>query len=179
MSSPQKAIFLDRDGTIIEDTHYPKDPNKVKLLAGAADALKQMSKLGFALGVVSNQSGVARGIISQEQFEAVHKRFKLLIEEHMIDIFHYGYCFHHPDDACDCRKPAIGMVPKQINGSPIDWDKSYIVGDRKSDLELADNLGAKGILVLTGMGEETAQAIGKDTYSTYAGLQEFVSSLKG
>lgn len=159
MAEPISAIFLDRDGTIIEDAHYARDPEKVVFIPGAMDALLELRKKGFSLFVVSNQAGVGRGIITDQQFKDVHARFAKELEAKNVKIDAYFYCFHHPDDPCHCRKPKTGMVPKSFEGRPIDFSKSYVVGDRDSDLELGRRLGSKPVLVLTGKGQKTAEEL--------------------
>jgi D-glycero-D-manno-heptose 1,7-bisphosphate phosphatase len=153
--SGRKAIFLDRDGTIIEDRHYPRDPAEVTLTPGALEGLRAMSEKGYLLFIVSNQSGVGRGIISDVQFRAVHERVCELLKAGGVDIASFGYCFHTPEDNCRCRKPAVGLIPKEHAGVRIDWTGSLVVGDKPSDLMLAEKLGAKGVLVATGYGEKT------------------------
>lgn len=153
------AIFLDRDGTIIEDQHYPKDPHKVVLLPNAVEGLKLMREKGYLLFVVSNQSGVGRGIIKDEEFRQVHEKFCELLKNSNVEIDEFNYCLHHPDDHCLCRKPKTGLIATSFKEQQIDLSKSFAVGDKICDLELADNLGAKGCLVLSGKGKDSLAAI--------------------
>jgi len=155
---PQRAIILDRDGTIIEDTHYPKDPGLVMLLPGAIAGLRRMMELGYRLFVVSNQSGVGRGIISSEEFWSVHKKVCELLLAERIAIAEFFYCFHKPEDACPCRKPNVGLVPLSHGGEKLEWKQGYVIGDTPADMGLADKIGAQGLLVLTGKGKETHRA---------------------
>lgn len=157
MITKQVAVFLDRDGTIIEDVHYPKDPNQIVLIPHAVEGLKLMREKGYLIFVISNQSGVGRGIISDEEFKSVHEKFCQLIKAAQVEVEGFGYCLHHPDDRCFCRKPQIELIPKTFNGQPILWSESFTVGDKLSDLELADNIGAQGCLVLSGKGRKTQQ----------------------
>ena len=159
MSRPVAAVFLDRDGTIIEDRHYMNDPSQVALLPGAAEALRLMAQKGYLLFVVSNQSGVSRGIINDEQFLAVHNRVGELLQQESCPIAEFAYCFHHPDDKCGCRKPQPGLVPQKFEGRDIDWLGSYTVGDKSCDVELAATIGGSGYLVLTGKGADTWKAL--------------------
>lgn len=159
MADPIQAVFLDRDGTIIEDSHYVRDPNDVHFIPGAMEGLLNLRSKNYFLFVVSNQAGVGRGIITDQQFKDVHAKFSKELEEKNVKIDAYYYCFHHPDDPCHCRKPKTGMVPKQFEGRPIDFSKSYVVGDRDSDLELGRRLGCQSVLVLTGKGEKTAEQL--------------------
>lgn len=160
--SGHPAIFLDRDGTIIEDQHYPRDPNAVVLTPGAANAMKAFEAMGYWIFVVSNQSGVGRGIISDDEFRAVHDRFTQLLREENVQVAEFAYCFHTPEDACKCRKPGTGLVPRVFKGQAIDWAKSIVVGDKSADIQLASKMGARGILVRTGHGETTLSEWDKD-----------------
>jgi histidinol-phosphate phosphatase family protein len=150
-----QAIFLDRDGTLIEDQHYPREASRVKLLPSVGEALKLLRSKGYLLFVVSNQSGVGRGLIQDHEFNAVHDRFQALLKEAGAEIAEFAYCFHRPDDECGCRKPKAGMVPKTYQGKELDWKQSVMIGDTLVDLTLADTLGAVGYLVLTGKGPDT------------------------
>ena len=149
------AAFLDRDGTIIEDAHYASRPDQVKLISGAAEGLKMLTRKGYLLFVVSNQSGVGRGLIQESEFLAVHARFCEVLQEQGIEIAEFAYCLHHPDDPCLCRKPKTGLVPRKYKGAVIDFTRSVVIGDRGSDVELGVQLGAKPILVRTGKGAST------------------------
>lgn len=162
------AIFLDRDGTIIEDTHYPRDPDLVSLTPNAAEGMRLMNKKGYFLFVVSNQSGVGRGIIKDFEFQAVHKKCCDLLKNEGVEVAQFAYCFHHPEDGCSCRKPGTDLVVRNFNNKPIDFANSFVVGDKLCDLELADNLHAQGVLVLTGKGKYTLAELQQlDRSSTY------------
>lgn len=149
------AAFLDRDGTIIEDAHYPKHPDQVRLLPGAVEGLKLLRRKGYLIFVVSNQSGVGRGLIQESEFLAVHRRFCEVLQQNGVEIAEFSYCLHHPDDPCLCRKPKTGLVPRKYQDQRIDFKHSVVIGDRDSDLELGVQLGAKSILVRTGKGAVT------------------------
>ncbi len=173
----QPAVFLDRDGTIIEDLHYPREPEKVRLCRNAIEGMKSVQSKGYLLFVVSNQSGVGRGIIKDHEFKAVHDKTCELLKAEGIEIAEFEYCFHKPSDECSCRKPEIGLIPKVWDGKGLDWAKSYTVGDKLCDLELGENIGASPYLVLTGKGQasfEELKAEGKiDRYKVVADLLEF------
>ncbi len=155
------AILLDRDGTLIEDTHYPRDPSKIRWLDGVPEALHLFQKTGYRLLVVSNQSGVGRGIISFDEFQAVHDRFHELVKSAAVSIDEYHYCFDHPKRKSLFRKPATGMIPHQWKGQAIDWTRSVAVGDRMSDLALGIAMGIPiSFLVRTGLGAKTEHEIG-------------------
>jgi D-glycero-D-manno-heptose 1,7-bisphosphate phosphatase len=153
------AVFLDRDGTIIEDLHYPREPEKVSLTPNASEGLRLMNSKGYLLFVVSNQSGVGRGIIKDNEFKAVHEKTCELLKAQNVEIAEFAYCFHLPEDHCSCRKPKPGLVLPQFQGHPIDFARSFVVGDKECDLELADNIRASGNLVLTGKGAGTRERL--------------------
>lgn len=170
------AVFLDRDGTICVERDYPREPDRVALLPGAAEALRLLRAKGFLLFVVSNQSGVARGIIRPEEFEAVHRRVLALLDAAGAPVDGFGYCLHGPGDGCACRKPKTGLIPEAIAGHPVDRQGSYSVGDKACDLELGDALGARGCLVLTGHGVSTQAEVG-ERYPVYPDLLAMAHSV--
>lgn len=147
------AVLLDRDGTINEDTGYLSDPRKVRLLDGAAHAIKRLNHASVKVVVVSNQSGVGRGYFKNSQLSAVNKRLKELLKKEGARIDGIYCCPHRPDENCGCRKPSTGLASKAALKHSIDLTRSYVVGDKATDVELARNAGAKAILVLTGDGE--------------------------
>ncbi|MEZ4587069.1 MAG: HAD-IIIA family hydrolase [Gemmatimonadales bacterium] len=151
---PDPAVFLDRDGTIIEDTGFVRDPASVKLIPGAAQAIARLAAAGYRIVVVTNQSGIARGLISMEQYRQVADRFLELLDEAGAGVTATYLCPHHPtvDGACECRKPALGNYRLAALEHDLDLTHSVWVGDRMTDLEPARAFLARGILVLTGRG---------------------------
>jgi len=176
-----KAAFVDRDGTIFEDKGYPRDPNTVELIPGSAEALRLLRKKGYLLFVVSNQSGVGRGIIQDHEFKAVHARCCELLQSEGVEIEEFGYCFHLPEDDCQCRKPNPGLITRVCRGEKIELSKCFTVGDRRCDLFLAKGIGAKGFLVLTGVGKETVKELEAENpgqaYPVYANLLEVAKNI--
>ena len=153
------AVFLDRDGTINEDTGYIDSPERLIIIDGVSSAIRELNSRGFKVVIITNQSGVARGYFTKEAVDAVNKRLEeILIKEgaHIDGIY---YCPHHPDDNCECRKPRTGLLQMAKDDLDIDFKKSYVVGDKLSDVEIAQNIGSKGILVLTGMGKDERKKI--------------------
>ncbi len=154
-------VFFDRDGTLIEETGYLSDPGDVKEIPGAAESLRRLSREGYALAVVSNQAGLAKGKFGKEQMDAVHRAFVDLFRANGVEFAAVEYCPHHPEGsvgeyriACGCRKPSAGMAKKVLDriekpGSYTIW----VVGDKMIDILMGRNLGAKTILVATGYGE--------------------------
>jgi UDP-glucose 4-epimerase len=142
------AIFLDRDGTINEDPGYLSDPSMVKLLPGAGEALARLKKAGYLLIVVSNQSGVARGLIPLEKLALIHQRMDELLAPFGAKIDHYELCTHHPDEQCECRKPKPRLLLDSGARLGVDFSRSYMVGDRDSDIGAGKAAGCKAAVFL-------------------------------
>jgi histidinol-phosphate phosphatase family protein len=140
-------LFLDRDGTLMEDVGYPKDPAAVRLLPGAADAVRELVCLGYVPAVISNQSGIARGLVTQEQADAVHRRFVELFEEASGVRLPAYYCPHGPDDGCDCRKPKTALLRRAAADLGMVGKPGVMVGDKTSDVEAACAAGYDGLLL--------------------------------
>lgn len=154
------AVLFDRDGTLIEDKHYLADPDGVELLAGAKDLVSRFyleKRLQF---VVSNQSGIGRGMFSHDAADACNKRMVDLLEQETTPFSALLYCPHAPTDECSCRKPAIGMWEVIQKDFPVMAARTLMVGDKADDLLFAHNarLGACA-LVLTGKGKKTADTL--------------------
>ncbi len=154
-------VFLDRDGTLIEEKGYLSDPKDVREIPGAADSLLRLSRTGLALAVVTNQAGLARGKFGEEQREAVHRAFVELFLARGVTFDAVEFCPHHPEGvveqyraACDCRKPAPGMAVRVLArlGRPASCTM-WVVGDKMSDILMGRNLQAKTVLVATGYGD--------------------------
>lgn len=137
------AIFCDRDGTLIRDVGYLRYPNQVELLPGAAAALAVLRSAGFVLLVVSNQSGVGRGLITRAQAEAVDHRFQKLFEGHGVKLDGSYYCCHSPMDNCECRKPAPGMLLRAGSELRLDLSHSWMIGDKQADIDAGRRAGCR------------------------------------
>lgn len=151
---PNKAIFLDRDDTLIEDPGYINDPDQVKLLDGVAEALIELKRLGYKLIVVSNQSAVARGIVTEKVLGEIHNRLKQLLAEKEAFLDRIYYCPYHPDGAIpkyrkesDRRKPNPGMLLAAADEMDIDLSQSWSIGNSASDVEAGLRAGCKTILI--------------------------------
>ncbi|MBN2591351.1 MAG: D-glycero-beta-D-manno-heptose 1,7-bisphosphate 7-phosphatase [Sedimentisphaerales bacterium] len=149
-----KAIFLDRDDTLIEDPGYISDPDQVKLLDGVPEALIQLKSLGYKLIIVSNQSGIARGIFTEKRLEQIHNRLKQLLAEKNAYLDNIYYCPYHPDGIVqkyrkesNCRKPNPGMLLRAYAEMKIDLEQSWCIGNSISDIEAGAKAGCKTILV--------------------------------
>ena len=157
----RRAVFFDRDGTLIEAEPYLSDQKRVVLLPGTAAALSDLRDAGFMLVVVTNQSGIARGLFSEDDYHAVAKRLDDVLAEAGSPMDATMYCPHHPDfgSACECRKPATGMYRQAAAELGINLADSYYVGDRVSDVAPARELGGVGVLVRTGYGADEAARV--------------------
>jgi histidinol-phosphate phosphatase family protein len=140
-----KAIFLDRDGTVIEDCGYLCEPERVKLLPGAAEALAALASEGWKLIIVSNQSGVGRGLIAPTQMDAVQQRFLALMESHAIPITASYLCTHAPEEECACRKPSPFFLKEAAVEHSLDLSASWMIGDREGDILAGRNAGCSTI----------------------------------
>jgi D-glycero-D-manno-heptose 1,7-bisphosphate phosphatase len=147
------AVFLDRDGTVMEDAHFIKSPNQVRLIPGAAAAVKRINDARVPAIVVTNQSGIARGIFKVEDYEAVRRHFESLLEAHGAHIDASYYCPHHPSVSgpCDCRKPATKMFEDAIRDFKLDPKNVAYVGDRWRDVIASRTLGGRGIMISSHM----------------------------
>ena len=156
---PARAAFLDRDGTIVIERHYLADPDLVELVPGAALAMKLLGDAGFKLVIVTNQSGIARGLYSESDFEAVQRRLLDLLGAEGVRVDAVYHCPHHPEltGPCDCRKPGPGMYRWAARDLGVDVQASAYVGDRMKDVEPARVFGGMGILVRTGHGADEAE----------------------
>lgn len=150
------TIFLDRDGTLNYDPGYLKSASELKLLSGVGPALARLKAAGARLVVVTNQSGVGRGILTLKDLEAVHARLEGLLEQDNAALDAIYFCPHHPDDGCRCRKPARGMIDRAVSELQVDLRRSYLIGDHARDIQLAKAVGAKAILVTSGRVDEQA-----------------------
>lgn len=150
----KRYVLLDRDGTIIVDKHYLHDPDGVELLPGAAEGLRRIQDLGFGLAVLTNQSGVGRGYYDVESINACNDRMKELLTPHGVVIDGVYYCPHAPEDSCQCRKPATGMMEQAARELDFEPSESYMIGDKKADMGVGRNTGATTILVRTGKGAD-------------------------
>jgi D-glycero-D-manno-heptose 1,7-bisphosphate phosphatase len=152
----RSAVFLDRDGTVMEDTGYPRDPDEVRLLPGAAAAIARLNRAGLPVVLVTNQSGIGRGYYDEAAFRAVQRRLVDLLAAEGAHLDAVYFCPHSPDrdPPCDCRKPAAGLFERAARDHSIDLAASFFVGDRTRDIQPGLDRGATGILVAEQAGEE-------------------------
>jgi D-glycero-D-manno-heptose 1,7-bisphosphate phosphatase len=157
-------VFLDRDGTMIEERGYLNRLDLVAPFPYTADAIARLRRAGFAVVVVTNQAGIARGLFDDEFVRSVHAHLNTLLPSEATPDAYY-FCPHHPDGvvealrvSCRCRKPAPGMIEQAAADLDLDVARSFVVGDKWLDVGLANQAGARGILVRTGYGAGTADA---------------------
>ena len=174
------VVFLDRDGTVMEDAHYIKSPGQVRLIPGAAAAVKRINDAGVPAIVITNQSGIARGIFKVEDYDAVRRHFESLLEAEGAHIDASYYCPHHPSVAppCDCRKPATKMFEDAIRDFKLDTRKVAYVGDRWRDVVASKKIGGRGIMIASPMTtDEDRRKAQEDGIETAASLQDAIEML--
>ncbi len=172
------AVFIDRDGTINKESGYIDRPDMIDLIPGSAEAIKIINKMGLNAVVVTNQSGIGRSYFKEESLWKVHRRLKELLMEEGAYIDAIYYCPHHPDEGCECRKPMPGLLKRAALEIDIDLCSSYVIGDKISDLILAQNVGAKGILVKTGYGLEAIEDMSEKEVSPDLVAEDLLSAVR-
>lgn len=174
-----RAVFLDRDGTVIVDKHYLSDPAVVELERGAAAGLARLGALGLRLIGITNQSGVAKGMFDMAAVHRVNDRVAQLLAPHGVSIEHWYVCPHDAADGCSCRKPAPGMMREAADRLGIDLAGSFVIGDKMSDVELGPATGAFGILVETGKGAALGATARAQGYHVVRDLDEAATRIAG
>jgi D-glycero-D-manno-heptose 1,7-bisphosphate phosphatase len=180
----RRAVFLDRDGTLLEEAGYLDRLERLVFFPYSVDAVRLLNHGGFAVVVVTNQAGIARGIFKESFVADAHRHIseRLALGGARVDGFYY--CPHHPDAVvealrqdCECRKPRSGMFTQAARELDLDLAGSFVVGDRWHDLEAGQRVGARGILVRTGYGrtEEAAPKAGVDPAAIVDNVMEAVS----
>lgn len=172
MTTKRKAIFLDKDGTLIPDVPYNVDPRLITLQNGVIEGLKLLKENGYIFAVISNQSGVARGYFEYSDLKKVSEKLDLLLNNEGIQIAGYYYCPHHPlgiitgySIDCDCRKPEPGLILQAAKDLQIDTEKSWMIGDILNDVEAGNKAGCRTVLL--DIGNETEWTEGKYRNPTY------------
>ncbi|MFD0794071.1 D-glycero-alpha-D-manno-heptose-1,7-bisphosphate 7-phosphatase [Mucilaginibacter litoreus] len=159
-----KAVFLDKDGTLIPDIPYNVNPELITLENNVVEGLKSLQEAGYKHIVVSNQSGVARGYFTEDRLLAVHEKMKALFVDNGLELYGFYYCPHHPegitegyDKDCSCRKPKPGMLLKAAKDLNIDLSQSWMVGDILNDVEAGNRAGCRSVLIDNGNETEWVQ----------------------
>lgn len=163
------GVFLDRDGTINEEVDFLRTPDELHLIPGAGRAVQRLNGLGLVTCVISNQSGVARGYLSEADLIPIHARLQAELGKEHARVDRIYYCPHHPLEGlapynidCECRKPKPGMLLNGAREFGIDLTSSFVVGDRVGDIQAGRSVGAATILVLTGYGLQARDECRRD-----------------
>jgi D-glycero-D-manno-heptose 1,7-bisphosphate phosphatase len=164
------AVLFDRDGTLVADVAYNGDPDKVTPMPTAPEAVRLLRAAGIATGVISNQSGVARGLLSAEQVDAVNQKVDALLGPFDVIV----YCPHGPDDGCGCRKPRAGLVHRAAAVLGLRADQCAVVGDIGSDVDAATAAGARGVLVPTAATRAAEIAAAPEVVSSLLGAAQLL-----
>jgi len=164
------AVFLDRDGTIVREADYMRSVSQLRLLPGAAEAIRRLNEAGFAIVVTTNQSGIARGLLTEADLAEIHAALTNRLARRGARLDGIYYCPHHPQAAlpayrkrCRCRKPAPGLLLRAARELGLDLSRSFAVGDSRRDVEAGKRAGCSTILVRTGYGAEAAGAPGGES----------------
>jgi D-glycero-D-manno-heptose 1,7-bisphosphate phosphatase len=177
--SPRPAVFLDRDGTLIEDRHYLRDPAEVRLLPGVGGAIRRLNKAGVAAVVVTNQSGIARGLLTEADYTATARRLDDLLAGAGARLDAAYHCPHLPEISgpCECRKPGLLLYRRAAGDLDLDLERSWWVGDRPRDVEAASALGGRGMLILPSADEEGGDAARRRGWSLAPDLPAAVRTI--
>lgn len=155
----QRAIFLDRDGTLNEEVGYLTDPSQFRIYDFAVEAVRTLNEQGWPVFVITNQSGIARGLFDEAFLQQIHRQMLAALEAGGARIDAIYYCPHHPESeiveyrrSCECRKPGPGMLQQAAETFDLDLTECFVIGDRYSDVAAAHGVGGRGILLLSGHG---------------------------
>jgi D-glycero-D-manno-heptose 1,7-bisphosphate phosphatase len=154
----QKTIFLDRDGTLIEEVNFLHRVEDLRFFDFTDEAVTILKDAGYRIVIVTNQSGIGRGIYTEEQMHAIHETIQ---ERLSVRLDAFYFCPHLPDAGCPCRKPGLGMIETAVSELGIDLEGSWMVGDKLLDIELGFNAGIRTAMVMTGYGAAHGNAIGR------------------
>ena len=164
-----KVVFVDRDGTMIyepPDTKQVDSLDQLKILPGTVEGLKRLVTEGYGLVMVTNQNGIGTSSFPKKDFDAPQKRFEEILAEQGITFNEVLICPHFPSDSCACRKPKLGLVKKLLKEKPIDLKRSFVVGDRETDMQFAKNIGIAGYLTETNTVFPRIATVERDTKET-------------
>ena len=153
--SQRTFIILDRDGTINVERHYLSDPDHVELVPEAAKGLGQLKRMGLGIVVVTNQSGIGRGLFDEARLDLIHQRLQKLLAAEGVLLDGIYFCPHRPEDNCQCRKPNTGLLEAASKELDFNLQHSFVIGDKSCDIELGQRIGSTTFLVRTGYGLQT------------------------
>lgn len=183
------AVFVDRDGTINVDVDFLSSPGQIHMIPRSADAIRELNELNIPVVVITNQSGIARGLYSENDLHVVHRAMDGILKKAGASVLDYFYCPHHPDEGipqyrieCECRKPKPGMLNQAKQKYGFDLSRSFVVGDKCIDVQTGKAVGAVSIQVSTGYGEKEKELCGneRDYYASdlYDAVQFIKTKLK-
>lgn len=152
MENVKKAVFLDRDGTLIEEVDFLSTVEDTRLFPYTIEALQLLRSAGYEFVVVTNQSGIARGFFDGSAVNAIHAKIQSELRAAGLEISSFHFCPHFPDAGCECRKPNTGMIRQALEVNQFDLRSSWVIGDKRLDVDLGHNVGARSALVRTGYG---------------------------
>jgi histidinol-phosphate phosphatase family protein len=177
MPAVAPPVFLDRDGTLIVEKNYLSDPDAVRMEEGVVEGLALLRRHGHPLIVLSNQSGIGRGMFNERDAQRVNARVAEILRAQGVEILAWYLCPHAPEAMCACRKPSAGMALAASRDWNLELPGSYVIGDKRSDLELADAIGGRGILVTTGHGRDAvdwARAHARPLFDSLQGAADYI-----
>lgn len=164
LTAGETGVLLDRDGTLIRDVGHLSRLEQVELLPRVAEAIRLLCERGLKVAVITNQSAVGRGLLTEEELRCVHRELAGRLAAAGARLDGFFYCPHHPTEAlgsyrlaCDCRKPNVGLARRAAAELKLDLGRSYVVGDQATDMELAERIGARGILIQAQPPERAAE----------------------
>ena len=180
MKGERPVVFVDRDGTVMVEREYLADPNRVELVPGAASAIRRLHAAGYAVVMVTNQSGIARGLYGEAEYRRVQQELERQLDERGAVLDAVYHCPHHPEHTgpCSCRKPGTALFERAAQELGLALTGAYFIGDRLRDVTPARALGGRGILVRTGYGESEAAAA-PEYVRVVADLEEAVALVVG
>lgn len=175
----KKAVFIDKDGTLIHDVPYNVDPRRITLYPDAGNSLQRLKDLGYLLIVVSNQSGVSRGIFPRIALDQVSEKVQDLLSEYLIQIDDFYYCPHDSRDKCECRKPKPGMLLRAARRHRLDLTESWMIGDILNDVEAGNRAGCRTILLENGNETEWSPGLCRTPQFVVKNLTEAADIIEG
>lgn len=167
-----KTVFIDKDGTLIHDVPYNVDPKNVQLTMGAGRALRRIKNAGYQLIVISNQSGIAKGLFEEKDLLPINRQIQTLLTPHGVKVDAFYYCPHGPDDGCECRKPMPGMILQAGRDHAVDLQISWMIGDILNDVEAGNRAGCRTIQIDNGNETEWIRNDYRQPLYTVKGLAE-------
>ena len=172
----QKAVFIDRDGTLIEEVNFLHRVEDLRYFPFTDESVRLLKDNGFLVVLVTNQSGIGRGIYTEDEMHNVHTRIQADLTAKLDAIY---YCPHLPNSDCTCRKPRLGMIESATADLPIDLENSWMIGDKNLDVEFGLNAGIKPIMVMTGYGEKHLPGLERPPFAVAENLFEAVKIVLG